>query len=659
MGLTVTHRFASAKADSSDATLIQPSNWNEDHVIAGLPFESSADYKFTAQTPGGSLIVGANTITLSPVPPGINVTNTNHYLYISSGTGTAEAVKIIGGTAVAGATSGTVIVTCAYTHSGAWTIQSATAGITEAMWGLSTSGGVVSIAGGRLDIYATIKRRTGVSVWLRGLGENVSILVVAANFHNSVATAVIDWTPGDGTAVCEGGGSNFSVEFIQPDSTNIATYTHWVPAIDVTGTYHTIWENIELIRCWDGIAIIGNTNGATFKSVIGSNFHYLFNLLGRSFDTVRVDDSHSSTTGLSLANHITAFLAATTGNIGIYAGTIDDLKVHNCTFGTTRGATFDTGVGGLGTAAEVTNSWFEGNITVNNGMIRFTNLIVAGAGTIPLFSHTGGMVHMVNASFLYTGSNTAIYSFVVRQASSAAGTYPSQLSFVNCRFDTQAFDNVTLSGAADGSYADLLNYSLIGCYFYRTAGTVYTTPCVSITNGVVTTLLNAIGNVFSTLIGGSGVSIYLGSDVAHVITGNDGGGGSCTLPGTTANLLWNNNNNFALNVHRLNDPLNLQSGTASATAGAVTLSKQSGFLTSESITTAAAGSYTLTVTNTLIAATSLIFASVCLGTSTDGTPQIITVTPGSGSAVIVIKNIHATQAFNGTIKVAFLIVNPS
>lgn len=92
------------------------------------------DFVFAAQTPGGSLSIGANVITLTPVPLGINGANTSHYVYISGGTGTAEAVLITGGTAVAGAASGTLIFTCANTHSGAWTIQTATAGIQEMLY---------------------------------------------------------------------------------------------------------------------------------------------------------------------------------------------------------------------------------------------------------------------------------------------------------------------------------------------------------------------------------------------------------------------------------------------------------------------------------------------------------------------------------------------
>ena len=103
-------------------------------------------YMFAAQSPGGNLSVGLNVITLAPVPNGIYGTSLGHPLYISGGTGTAEAVAIGGGTAVAGAPSGTVIVTCANAHSGAWTIGSASGGIQEAIASLPAAGGEVIVS---------------------------------------------------------------------------------------------------------------------------------------------------------------------------------------------------------------------------------------------------------------------------------------------------------------------------------------------------------------------------------------------------------------------------------------------------------------------------------------------------------------------------------
>lgn len=96
--------------------------------------------------------------------------------------------------------------------------------------------------------------------------------------------------------------------------------------------------------------------------------------------------------------------------------------------------------------------------------------------------------------------------------------------------------------------------------------------------------------------------------------------------------------------------------TATATAGAATLNKQAGVITSEALTTAAGATYTLTLTNSVIGATDQVFASVAYGTATAGMPAVTRVTPGSGSVVIIVQNIHASAALDGTIKIAFAVL---
>lgn len=157
--VNVTHSFVSGKSDSSDATLIQPSNWNADHEVSDSSgILVTVDQDFTAQAPGGSLTSGiTNTVTLTPVPKGINGTNLNHYLYISGGSGTAEVVLITGGTAVSEATSGTVTFVPANSHSGAWTIASASAGLLECLWSLAASGGIILFPPGTHTVRCQIR----------------------------------------------------------------------------------------------------------------------------------------------------------------------------------------------------------------------------------------------------------------------------------------------------------------------------------------------------------------------------------------------------------------------------------------------------------------------------------------------------------------------
>ena len=97
-------------------------------------------------------------------------------------------------------------------------------------------------------------------------------------------------------------------------------------------------------------------------------------------------------------------------------------------------------------------------------------------------------------------------------------------------------------------------------------------------------------------------------------------------------------------------------GAAVSTAGAATINKTAGQITTEALTTAAGATYTMTLTNSLIAATSIVLVTVGKGTATTGEPVVQFVTPVAGSVVILIKNV-ASVALNGTIKIGFVVFN--
>lgn len=102
--------------------------------------------------------------------------------------------------------------------------------------------------------------------------------------------------------------------------------------------------------------------------------------------------------------------------------------------------------------------------------------------------------------------------------------------------------------------------------------------------------------------------------------------------------------------------LHVDSGakTATASSGAATLNKTAGVVTTEALSTAVGSVYTLTLTDPAISAADQVMASVQFGTSTTGTPSITVVDPSAGSVVIKIKNIDATNAFNGTLLISFV-----
>ncbi len=96
--------------------------------------------------------------------------------------------------------------------------------------------------------------------------------------------------------------------------------------------------------------------------------------------------------------------------------------------------------------------------------------------------------------------------------------------------------------------------------------------------------------------------------------------------------------------------------TATATAGAATLNKGSGKVTTEALTTAAGTTYTLTVTNSTVTANDMVFASLAFGTNSTGSPHIQRVTPGAGTITVIVRNSDASAALNGTLVVSFMVL---
>lgn len=101
--------------------------------------------------------------------------------------------------------------------------------------------------------------------------------------------------------------------------------------------------------------------------------------------------------------------------------------------------------------------------------------------------------------------------------------------------------------------------------------------------------------------------------------------------------------------------INTDSGTGTCSSNAVTISKMAGVITTESLSTAAAGSQAITLTNTLIAAGDLVILTKAGGTNTRRNFHVEAVA-GSGSATITIYNTEPTNALDGTIILNFLVL---
>ncbi|MGH9475437.1 MAG: hypothetical protein ACRD1C_03790 [Terriglobales bacterium] len=142
-------------------------------------------YNFAAPTPGVSL-TAATAATVTPawaLPAGVVAGDT---LYISGGTGTAETVTVTNvGEACPAGGAASVCFTPAYSHSGAWTLASATAGLEEAVNAAGPGGWVVDdepVA----DVYAPLVlaaavRLTGFAAFDGGQGTEISQLTPATD----------------------------------------------------------------------------------------------------------------------------------------------------------------------------------------------------------------------------------------------------------------------------------------------------------------------------------------------------------------------------------------------------------------------------------------------------------------------------------------------
>jgi hypothetical protein len=96
-----------------------------------------ADQFMWTQTPSGSLSAGSNTVTLTPCPQGVNGTDINHWLFVTSASGDAqqpgEQVLITGGTCTSGASTGTLTFYSGYAHGAGYVLGSGTNGVAEAV----------------------------------------------------------------------------------------------------------------------------------------------------------------------------------------------------------------------------------------------------------------------------------------------------------------------------------------------------------------------------------------------------------------------------------------------------------------------------------------------------------------------------------------------
>lgn len=113
--------------------------------------------------------------------------------------------------------------------------------------------------------------------------------------------------------------------------------------------------------------------------------------------------------------------------------------------------------------------------------------------------------------------------------------------------------------------------------------------------------------------------------------------------------------NTAVNTMAAASQIILDKGTGTESSHAVTINKQSGVITTTSLTTAGGATETITLTNSEVAANSVVLASIGNGTNTATNAYSVSVTVTLHTVVFVITNLTAATALNGTLVVNFAV----
>ena len=232
-----------------------------------LGIESTPNgYNFTPQFPGGTLVIGSNTINITGIM-GLNGTDSNHWLYVSGGTGAAEPCLVTGGSATSGV-SGNIVMTCAANHSGAWTISSTAGGIPEAIQAVLTAGGgtVLLQPGVTYTLYAAV--RVPSVVILRGQGG--ASLKVADQVWPSSVTSSSPWFCSTGGG--SGGTLNFPCAISTTSGASYAQFYNFT--LDMNGANQTnvTGFNSGLVLWNSSNSVVSNVSAKNMKQ-LGQMFH--------------------------------------------------------------------------------------------------------------------------------------------------------------------------------------------------------------------------------------------------------------------------------------------------------------------------------------------------------------------------------------------------
>lgn len=529
--------------------------------VASLPTLAAADYNFAAQSPSGTISIGNNLITMTPVPLGVNWNDVGHTLKIA-GTGTTEACGIVSagpGNATSGASTGTLTITCAGAHSAGFTVASANAGGSEgAVVAASLGGGKVVYAGGSFTVYGPIHVPYQYTVWIQGAGPSATVLSGATTFCNPTGTpatcslatnGLIDFSDQQATATASdaGGVTDLTISFIQPDSTNVSgLYTRWPAGVYAYGNNHVTVRNVIIERAWDGITS-PNSNGVIVNNVGMSFFHrgMTFDL---AFDVIAIDNFEGWVYGLT-SNQSTAFRTIATNNYALDASGCDLITING--FVTDSGKAFKFYKNASNVVPLVLGSNIHmdanGGFEMSNGYVSISKVSASLLTGAAAFSISGGTLIMDGVAIQNNGSTTAAVTYNPSAANTGfAAAFQPGVFISNLQVGGTAEDQQVIYASSSGAFSGTGIVQVRGGTVTR-APFAYTLPLFHEVSGTGTIIMDLSGIKVSNNGSTAAVAVQFQTSNVHSVTGVDAPGGwTYTVPSTTR---WFNNTGFTSNFN--------------------------------------------------------------------------------------------------------------
>ncbi len=629
--------------------------------VTGLPQVTSTAYRFlrtnTVSGPHGATAdlssAGAGkVITFSNSPAGLVA---GRYVYLSRGTGTAEAVLITASTCpIDGGTSGTITVTTANTHTGAWAVSSATEGIQEACEVVAPIRGTVSVPVNASGYTMLAPLVVPKYVTLLGHLDNVHRSQGDVSFGSPSSLGYLPGTTlritlgagtGAGQAITAKDGCTINgFVFYYPNQENDATPVQYPPTIRLDTS--EITSHVKIYNCY-GVNpwfFIDATHEHSRLHLRNVYMHPINTgiLIGVAPDGDLLEDVYIVGIWYETSLAITPIVQYMDANgTAIKIHKADAIQLENVVvYGYKYGIYLDgTAINDNAGNPQVRSYGFSNGYSTD--ATQYALYIVNDAIAASGWTFNGGSFSAHNRTTPSSYVAQSIYS--IGNTSGWLRVFGSTISGIN-------------TGTLNLVRNDGLAMQFVACNFFAW-GNYLNAPAL-IVSGIGT--ITCLGGYFTGAASGAQIVEYddpfAGPPVRFLGTGFGipfSQNNTTVTPAPQTVLLGaRDSNGEAVKLAALN----LYQGAATAAAGAVTLNAVAGTITTESLTTAAGAAYTLTFTNSQILGTSLIIPIVTLGTSTQGVPVVITVTAGSGSATIVVRNDHGSLAFNGTLKIQFLLI---